>query len=437
MNHLFLLTLLQAPLLLRGLPLREQRPHHTGKGGGLDLHRNHQAHAGHHGRKPSRTWKVLPEDLCTRKKRTDKRIKIHRLLDDATADRQTMRVENLHEQLEGRHRTQQLFRVEQPELPPPLPPGAKYLMVISAFEQFGGARVVIADAVAIAKTLGWTFVEPVLLHGRVVNPFETTGWVPLGMMLDIKAMRQYYPNWIGVNDFLNMTNAGNRSGPGVSPLMHIVERRAQPDDSTLAALKESDLQIVAMGRFMRKGSQFISNASVDGVPIKPAWHVRRLAETVLHDVGTHGYMCAQWRTEGVNMALSDTHGCARALEQTVLEARACNLWGGKKPKVLLLSDVRSDTSDTMHQRSERLAVEKYLEQSLKHRAMSTALERIEDHGLRGLVEQYLCASTPVMVACPYNEPGARCAQCARTQSKFANFILSLREEMHMPPAISW
>jgi len=223
-----------------------------------------------------------------------------------------------------------------------LPKHNKYLMVLGAFEQFQGAKEVIADALAIAKRLQITFVEPVLRNGRVKDPFtwQKQELVPLHMVMDVDAMKEFYPNWIDIEDFMNACAAG---GKGI-PRMHIERASGGTPNSTLIkSLRDATMQIVAMkgfGRTWQRDERGL--ASQDGVPMKVSKYIVRMTDHVRQIWGNHTeYVCVQWRQEGKHLEDEKRMQCAHALVDTVVPMV-------KNRKVLLLSDVRRNTSDTLH-----------------------------------------------------------------------------------------
>jgi len=107
--------------------------------------------------------------------------------------------------------------------------------------------------------------------------------------------------------------------------------------------------------------------------------------------------------------------------------------------VLFLSDVRNDTSDTFHQRPWFLqAISRWFNNTFDMQRLHSELDKVEDRGVRALVEQQLCANSAVMVGCPGEAPGQNCKKCSRIQSKFAKLLLYTRHQTQpRAPVISW
>jgi len=312
----------------------------------------------------------------------------------------------------------------------------KYLMVINAFEQFGGARQALGDAIALAKSLNRTVVEPVLINGRVVNPFIERSWVPLRDMLDVDAIKQYWPHWISIEDFLTKCDPANGM-----PSMQVVLRKQAISERTTKEMKGVKTKILALSHFMRKGSGSFTNQTIDGVPLQSSQWIAKTAQEVMKELDprltSNGYICAHWRSEGVAGSETALQKCSAAFSATVHKVMKCHLWNGYWPKVFLLSDLRNETSDTIHGQALRSEFAMDLDKKLHHHQVGWVLEQIKDRGQRALVEQYICARSRIMVGCPYGHPGRMCGDCSRMQSKFAMQIMSMREELGMPHALNW
>jgi len=327
-----------------------------------------------------------------------------------------------------------------------LAPGRKYLMILEAWEQWGGSRQVVADALVIAKTLGWTYVEPVTKDGRVVDPFTNKSWVPLRNMLDVDLMKTYYSDWIGIDNFLQRCN-----GSSVPEMTVIDHPNVAPGDWTFDELRAAKTQIVAMNRFRRKArepftSLFLSFRSIDGVPLRPSPWVAKTAARIMEKMDPRmeadGYICAQWRTEGAARTPESLHSCADAFEAAVNDTMQCHFWNGRTPKVVLLSDVRDETSDTMMRdfgkyQGTREAIDQQLDAALHHHRVDWALAAVRDWGQRALVEQHICARSRILVGCPHGSPGRHCPRCSRVQSKFAGLIYAMRAELNLNEPVLW
>lgn len=315
-------------------------------------------------------------------------------------------------------------------------PETKYLMVTDCWEQFGGSRRVIADALVLAKKLGAVFVEPVYSKGRVSNPFnrDPNEYVPLRHILDTDAMKKFYPNWIHVEDFLSSCEA---RGHG-TPKLHIENGKPNGTNLEINAvsmdkLKKVKEQIVVMQSFKRGGPQFLPDewTSPDGVSLDLSKEIEKKANDIRRGWKKwfwqleQDYICVQWRQEQVEGS-PDKMDCAHSLLETVLPL-------AKGKKVLLLSDIREGTSDTGGQ-SKDLA--KLFEKKLNYEELLQPVLSIEHSSIQALVELHLCAASPVMVACP-SGTGGMCEKCSRTQSKFASLVMSKRAELKLPKPVTW
>lgn len=306
--------------------------------------------------------------------------------------------------------------------------------------------MVIADALAVAKRLQFTFVEPVLRNGRVVNPFnwQEQELIPLRMMMDVDALKKFYPNWISIEEFMASCAAG---GKGM-PRMHIedgkdrthLKKNGWPSgkpvtSETVNSLRKSKEQISAMNGFRRNFHRDgVGFASQDGVPIKTSEEIVRIAERVRQTWGNHvDYACVQWRSELVGLNAEERMQCAHTLVEAVLPMV-------KNKKVLLLSDVRPNTSGTTYKNENATSLKQcasFLQDQLHFEEVVLPLELFNDTGLQALVEMRLCAASSMMVGCPTEAQPSQCTSCSYMPSKFAASILALRKELGLPAAVAW
>jgi len=314
-----------------------------------------------------------------------------------------------------------------------LPEQTKYLMVLSVWEQFSGARQVIADALAIAKRLRMTFVEPVIRNGYVVNPFmhSEEELIPLRMMMDVDAMKDVYPNWIGIEDFMSSCAAGGRG----MPRMHIEHGfNLAPSAKKIQHMQESKEQVVAMIDFWRKYENHKAFVSSDGVPMGNSKEIARKADEIRRSWGNGvDYACVQWRQEGMKLNLERKMQCAHRLLEVVLPVI-------KNKKVLLLSDVRensSDTSSSSENATEMKRCAEFLQDQLRFEELLQPLRAIKDTGVQALVEMELCATSPILVSCPPEDKSLQCTSCSRMDSKFADLTRALHDDLGLPSVITW
>mmetsp|Transcript_114477 Transcript_114477/g.208207 ORF Transcript_114477/g.208207 Transcript_114477/m.208207 type:complete len:105 (+) Transcript_114477:2-316(+) len=103
--------------------------------------------------------------------------------------------------------------------------------------------------------------------------------------MDVDAMKEFYPNWIDIEDFMNACAAG---GKGI-PRMHIERASGGTPNSTLIkSLRDATMQIVAMkgfGRTWQRDERGL--ASQDGVPMKVSKYIVRMADHVRQIWGNH------------------------------------------------------------------------------------------------------------------------------------------------------
>lgn len=317
----------------------------------------------------------------------------------------------------------------------------RYLLVLDTFEQFEGAIEFIADALHLAREQNRTFVEPVLSNGRVVDPLIHHDWVPLSVMVDVAAMRQYHADWIGVGEFLygsGVQGSARKPNGSVFELVHSPpHKRFQLDDATIKRLesKRSAPMLALSGKWQRLSLRGSWNPvrSKRGVVKLPSPYIAQLATRIVPHSPSHT-VCAQWRSEGCSAKCKGLAICSNHFVKAVKSVQERE--GAQH--VLLLTDLFPNTSDTYGGcMASSKHVMSYLEQELNFVSSRSAISTIEDAALRAQVEAYLCAQSKAMVGCPGNEPGVHCSNCSRVSSKFAASIIHMRHEHALSDVVTW
>mmetsp|Transcript_112141 Transcript_112141/g.203832 ORF Transcript_112141/g.203832 Transcript_112141/m.203832 type:complete len:420 (-) Transcript_112141:39-1298(-) len=335
----------------------------------------------------------------------------------------------------------------------------RYLMVLAPGEQLAGAVDFIADALHFAKAQNRVFVEPVLTGGLVVDPFENDDWIPLSMLVDVAAMKEYYADWINVEDFLQLYGGrGSAQKPGEDVMEALnatpdYDRHAhkypQLDDAMIKSLEpKRDTPVLALvGQWCRlsyitSDHSWTPTRSLRGVQKLPSPYIAELADRVKSDWQDDGaagqILCAQWRSEGAVRLYRK--------ECPWLDECASDFLKGVKSvqqqhnlsRVLLLSDVLPNTSATYLQCStSRERIESKFQQEMDFRTLQQPLKDIKDAALRAQVEARLCAKSTAVLICSEENPGPHCSKCARLQSKFAASIIEERRKDALSEVITW
>mmetsp|Transcript_4038 Transcript_4038/g.7152 ORF Transcript_4038/g.7152 Transcript_4038/m.7152 type:complete len:395 (-) Transcript_4038:60-1244(-) len=325
---------------------------------------------------------------------------------------------------------------------------SRYLMILKAAEQFEGAMDFVTDALHFAKMQQRIFVEPVLSHGRLVDPFIEDDWIPLSMLVDKAALQEYYGNWIDAEDFLNLFGGrGSAQKPSNAVLEPLVAESGDGqihhlDDSTIKKFESRwDVSVLGLtGSWWRLSKdediRYSTTMTTRGVKKKPSPYVAELAARAMK--GWSGQIvCALWRSEKheIRNDCSLLEECADDFVRAVKSVQERE----HVRHVLLLSDILPNTSDTYHENcsASRTKLTRHFNQEMDIASLNGRFEAIRDNALRAQVEAQVCAKSTAMLGCPLHNPGPRCGTCARTSSKFHSKIMKFRQEYALPDVVTW